>query len=84
MHWISIDLSNIHHICDIGGGTGHLLGNFLVRYPQVKGIFLELESVISKREQLLASKLGVSERCSYINGDMFSNSQIPFADVCIL
>lgn len=79
------DFSNIHHICDIGGGTGHLLGNLLVKYPHVKGTVLELESVISKKEQLLASKLGVSERCSYINGDMFSsNSEIPFADAYIM
>ncbi len=80
------DFSNIHHICDIGGGTGHLLGNLLVKYPHVKGTVLELESVINKKESLLASKLGVSERCSYVSGDMFdsSNSQIPSADAYIM
>jgi predicted transcriptional regulator len=81
------DFSNIHHICDIGGGTGHLLGNLLVKYPHVKGTVLELESVINKEESLLASKLGVSERCSYVSGNMFdnsSNSQLPSADAYIM
>jgi len=81
------DFSNMHHICDIGGGTGHLLGNLLLKYPHVKGTVLELESVINKEESLLASKLGVSERCSYVSGDMFdnsSNSQIPSADAYIM
>jgi len=81
------DFSNMHHICDIGGGTGHLLGNLLLKYPHVKGTVLELESVINKEESLLASKLGVSERCSYVSGDMFdssTNSQIPSADAYIM
>jgi hypothetical protein len=73
------DFSNIRHTCDVGGGTGHLLGRLLVKYPHMKGTLLELESVISKKELLLAPKLGVTERCSYVAGDMFdsSNSQLP-------
>jgi ubiquinone/menaquinone biosynthesis C-methylase UbiE/predicted transcriptional regulator len=79
------DFSNIHHVCDIGGGTGHLLGNLLLKYPHMKGTVLELESVISKKGSLLAPKLGVSERCSYVIGDMFSsNSQLPSADAYIM
>lgn len=81
------DFSNIHHICDIGGGTGHLLGNLLVKYPHMKGTVLELESVISKKELLLAPMLNVSDRCSYVVGDMFcsdNNSQIPSADAYMM
>jgi ubiquinone/menaquinone biosynthesis C-methylase UbiE len=80
------DFSNIHHVCDIGGGTGHLLGNLLVKYPHMKGTVLELESVLSKQELLLAPKLGVSERCSYVAGDMFrsNGSQVPSADAYIM
>jgi len=80
------DFSNIHHICDIGGGTGHLLGNLLVKYPHMKGTVLELESVTSKKELLLAPKLAVSERCSYVAGNMFcsNNSQLPSADAYIM
>ena len=40
--------------------------------------------MISNQKQLFASKLGVSERCSYINGDMFSNGEIPSADAYIM
>ena len=43
------DFTDIHHICNIGGGTGHLLGNLLAKYPHMKGTVLELESVISKK-----------------------------------
>jgi predicted transcriptional regulator len=80
------DFSNIFHICDIGGGTGHLLANLLVKYAHMKGTVLELESVTSKKGSLLAPKLGVSERCLYINGDMFSSSKevLPSADAYIM
>jgi hypothetical protein len=81
------DFSNIHHMCDIGGGTGHLLGNLLVKYPHMKGTVLELESVINKKELLLAPMLNVSERCFYIAGDMFcsnNNSQLPSVDAYIM
>jgi O-methyltransferase domain len=79
------DFSNVRHICDSGGGTGHLLGSLLVKYPHMKGTLLELESVISKKESLLVSKLGVTERCSYVSGDMFSTSnQLPSADAYIM
>src|SRR5919202_3272000 len=79
----SYDFANIGHMCDIGGGTGHLLGNLLVKYPHMKGTVLELESVINNKESLLAPKLGVNERCSYVNGDMFS-SNVPSADAYIM
>jgi hypothetical protein len=53
----------------------------------MKGTVLELESVISKKELLLAPMLNVSDRHSYVAGDMFSsnnNSQLPSADAYIL
>jgi hypothetical protein len=50
----------------------------------MKGTVLELESVISKKESLLACKLGVSERCSYVSGDMFTSTQVPSADAYIM
>jgi SAM-dependent MidA family methyltransferase len=31
------DFSKIHHLCDIGGGQGHLLSNLLLKYPHMKG-----------------------------------------------
>ena len=48
------DFSDIHYICYIGGGAGHLFGKLLAKYPHMKGIVLELDSVITKKELLLA------------------------------
>ena len=52
----------------------------------MKGTVLELESVISKKELLLAPKLKVSERCFYVAGDTFcsNNSQLPSADAYMM
>jgi hypothetical protein len=72
------DFSKIQHICDVGGGQGHLLCSILVKYPQLKGIVLELENVINKKELLWANKMGVQDRCTYIAGNMFDN--VPKAD----
>ena len=76
------DFSKIHHVCDIGGGQGHLLGNLLLKYPHMKGTVLELESVTKNNELLLAPKLSVQERCSYVGGDMFS--EVPSADAYMM
>jgi O-methyltransferase len=59
----------------------------ITQWPHIKGTVLELESVISKKESLLASRLGVSERCSYVSGDMFSTTtttHVPSADAYIM
>jgi hypothetical protein len=72
------DFSKIQHICDVGGGQGHLLCSILVKYPQLKGNVLELENVINKKERLWANKMGVQDRCTYIAGNMFDN--VPKAD----
>ena len=76
------DFSKIHHVCDIGGGQGHLLGNLLLKYPHMKGTVFELESVTKNNELLLAPKLSVQERCSYVGGDMFS--EVPSADAYMM
>src|SRR3712207_4489377 len=39
------DFSRIRHVCDIGGGHGHLLCNILLRYPYIRGTVLEMEQV---------------------------------------
>lgn len=42
--------SDVTHICDVGGGTGHLLSNLLMKYPHLKGTVVDLEPVTSKKE----------------------------------
>jgi len=76
------DFSKIQHICDVGGGQGHLLCSILVKYPQLKGSVLELENVIDNEDLLWAIKMGVQDRCSYLAGNMFND--FPEADAYIM
>ncbi|MDQ3838312.1 MAG: acetylserotonin O-methyltransferase [Thermoproteota archaeon] len=65
------DFSKIHHLCDIGGGYGHLLSNLLLKHHHMKGSVLELKSLIRNKELLWSTKMGLDDRCMYIEGDMF-------------
>jgi hypothetical protein len=76
------DFSKIRHICDVGGGQGHLLCSILVKYPRITGIVLELENVINNKELLWANKLGVQDRCTYMAGNMFD--EVPKADAYVM
>jgi hypothetical protein len=67
------DFTQFTDLCDVGGGQGHLLCHFLVKYPHLRGIVLERPSVIANQQALWAEELGVSNRCSYVPGDMFSD-----------
>ena len=76
------DFPKIHHMCDVGGGQGHLLCSLLVKYPHLKGTVFELDTVIKNRELLWARKMGVEDRCTYVAGDMFD--EVPAADAYIM
>lgn len=76
------DFSSISQLCDVGGGQGHMLCSFLVKYPHMTGIVLERPGVIGDRALLWADKLRVGDRCSYIGGDMFV--AVPSADAYML
>jgi hypothetical protein len=76
------DFSKIHHLCDVGGGYGHLLSNLLREYHHMKGSILELESLTKNKELMWASRMGVDDRCRYIEGDMFR--EVPSADAYIM
>src|SRR5204863_197912 len=41
------DFSAFAHVCDVGGGHGHLLCSLLGRYPHLRGTVLELPAVIA-------------------------------------
>ena len=72
------DFSGLAHLCDVGGGHGLTLCSLLVQYPHLRGTVLELPSVIARPELLLATKMGVGDRCTYVPGDMFR--EVPPAD----
>ena len=73
------DFSKIRHICDVGGGHGHLLCNILLRHPHIRGTVLEMEQVIQDKTLLWANKMGIAaDQCNYVKGDMFN--EVPSAD----
>jgi hypothetical protein len=73
------DFSKIQHLCDVGGGHGHLICSLLLRHPYITGTVLEMEQVIQDKTLLWANKMGIAaDRCNYVNGDMFN--EVPSAD----
>lgn len=77
-----VDFSAIDHLCDIGGGQGHLLCSFLVRYPSLHGSVLDLPEVLENTDELWAPRMNVADRCHYRGGDMFRT--VPAADAYLL
>jgi predicted transcriptional regulator len=76
------DFSKITHLCDVGGGHGYMLCRLLANYPHLQGTVLERTEVIADSAPLWASKLGVSDRCRYLAGDMFKFA--PSADAYMM
>ena len=76
------DFSNFSHICDIGGGQGHLLSHLQSKYNHLNGTILELESVVNNQDSSWPNKMGLQDRCRYIKGDMFE--QAPSADLYLM
>lgn len=76
------DFSAFSHVCDVGGGHGHLLCRLLETNPHLDGTVLELPSVIAEEDRLWASKVGVVDRCEYQEGDMFE--EVPEADAYLM
>jgi len=74
--------SRISHLCDVGGGHGHLLCSVLAQHPHLRGTVLELPSVIENPDLLWAKKMGVGDRCTYVAGDMFT--AVPAADAYMM
>ena len=76
------DFSDISHICEIGGGQGHLLSHLQSKYNHLSGTILELESVVNNQDSSWPNKMGLQERCKYVKGNMFE--QVPSADLYIM
>lgn len=72
------DFDEVSHVCDVGGGHGHLLSHLLRTHQHLEGTVLELASVVDQSDAHWAPKLGVDDRCSYVAGDMFQS--VPKAD----
>ena len=76
------DFKSAKHVCDIGGGHGHLLCHLLIRYPHLTGTVVERPAVLAQPHVPWAQQLGVADRCRYVGADMFA--EVPAADVYLL
>lgn len=78
----SYDFSEIEHLCDVGGGYGHLLCHLLSAHPTLEGTVFDLPPVIAEADRHVAPEVGVEDRCEYVGGDMFDN--VPVADAYVM
>ncbi|MBV8741600.1 MAG: hypothetical protein JOZ12_07415 [Sinobacteraceae bacterium] len=62
------DFSDIEVLVDVGGGHGGLMQSILARYPNLRGVVLELPHVAAQTQQLLQAS-PVAERCRALGGD---------------
>jgi hypothetical protein len=76
------ELASIAHLCDVGGGRGHLLACLLQRYPHMRGTLLERPGVLEDGRVPWADRLGVGDRCTAASGDMFDD--VPAADAYVM
>ena len=76
------NFTSTRHLCDVGGGQGHLLCHLLLRYPHLRGTVLERTGVLEHKDALWAARLDVVDRCRYVAGDMFVD--VPSADAYIM
>jgi hypothetical protein len=59
----AIDWSGVRRVCDVGGGTGALLGVLLDQQPHLQGVLFDLEPVVARAAD--------HERLDVIGGDAF-------------
>ncbi|HEX5905324.1 MAG TPA: methyltransferase [Candidatus Nitrosocosmicus sp.] len=76
------DFSKVSRICEIGGGQGHLSSHLHSKYDHLNGMILELGPVVKNQESSWTHKMGLQDRCKYVEGNMFE--QVPPADLYIM
>jgi hypothetical protein len=65
------DCSGAGLVVDVGGGQGRLIAAILRANPGLRGVLLDLPSVVAGAPRLLA-EAGVAEHCEVVGGDMFA------------
>jgi len=76
------DFSGVRHLCDVGGGTGGVLGQLLMANPQMRGTLFELPPVAQQARDHLGS-LDLLGRCEVVGGDFFESVSVT-ADIYTL
>jgi hypothetical protein len=59
----ALDWADVRRVCDVGGGTGALLGVLLDRQPHLQGVLFDLEPVVERAVD--------HERLDVVGGDAF-------------
>lgn len=59
-------------VCDVGGGSGTLLGAILAANPGLHGVVFDLPEVVEGAPAELAAR-GVADRCEVVGGDFFAS-----------
>ncbi len=65
------DFDDVSSVCDVGGGTGALLADLLAAQPHVRGVLLDLPTVVAGAASAL-ERDGVIDRCEIVGGDFFA------------
>lgn len=60
----AVDWTSATRVCDVGGGTGALLGVLLERQPHLRGVLFDLAPVVARADE--------HERVDVIAGDAFA------------
>lgn len=76
------DFSSVSHMCDVGGGHGHLLCSILDNYKHMQGTIYDLPYVFEQKDALWAKRMNLENRCEHVAGDMFES--VPAADAYIM
>ena len=76
------NFSKVQHVCDVGGGTGAVLGNLLKVNPGLRGTLFELPAVAEQARVHLGS-LSLLDRCEVVSGDFFESMPVE-ADIYTL
>jgi hypothetical protein len=64
------DFSGVTRLCDVGGGTGTVLAEILVKNPHMKGVLQDLPAVVEAAPSIL-KEYGVQERCDLCGLNFF-------------
>lgn len=64
------DFSGINTLTDVGGGFGFLMSEILTANPSLKGVILDVPSVIRETKRIIRER-EIEDRCQAIEGDFF-------------
>jgi hypothetical protein len=66
------DFSGIGTLMDVAGGHGYFISRALSRYPRMKGVLLDMPTVVEGAQSAL-NEMGVDQRCQRVGGDIFDH-----------